>query len=478
MPSVAHDVDQERDLPARPTSLDFPQCASSAKNESGTPDFETIYNGLLALRKPEDITSDHIKALNLHVVSGLPASSIVPDEYLKDLPPLIWEQPAESESEKPNLMGNGNRYPPHDKYELAKTELMFENDDAYCEAARMAPKPGREKVKLTQSRKFWVGLERMAQYWDASLDQYYHKSVNNQESTGSQLSADDKQINEAEPISTTQSEDTDKMDVDSPAPEKPTLQQVYKGRRIGAGHEMPEDIREETLRGLLEMVAWPFGCQVIIPSLPPRLSVGNLLFPVRQNLLAGRAPMVRQSARKGIVDGPLLVVQCRAETSFRQAGETVGHGQIEFCDLFREVGAMLLTAQERIREGMIEVKPGEGKWWTTIPRWGGGSPNEGVTDEAIPEGSDKDKPGDDVGNVHKRSRYANPVRSSRRLGSGHPRKMSAAEKWKILQAGPSLWDSKMKYTQIGKQKDSPYDDVSLSIVSLLDLETADQFSGI
>lgn len=454
-------MDQERSPPPPPTPLDFPQCASSAKDERNTPDFETLYNGLLALRKPDDITLDYIKALNLDVISGIPASGIVPDELLKDLPPLVWEQPAESEPEKRKLMGNGSPYPPRDKYELAKTELMFDSDDAFREAARIAPKPGREKVRLTQSRKFWVGLERMSQYWDASLDQYYD-TVKRPESTGDQLAADGNKVNEAESTGNPQtSEGVDTMAIDSPPAENRTLEQVYKGRRIGTGYEMPEDAREDTLRGLLEMVAWPFGCQATIPSLPPRLAVRNLLFPVRQNLLAGKAPLDRQTARKGIVEGPLLVVQCRAETSFRQAGETVGHGQMEVCDLFREVGAMLLAAQERGREGRAEVKPGEGKWWTTTPRWGGGVPNESITDEANAEGSDKDKkPEADVGNVHKRSRYANPLRSSRRGGPGYPRKMTTSERWKVLHAGPSLWDGKMKYTQVGKQKDSPFDDVS------------------
>jgi hypothetical protein len=130
------------------------------------------------------------------------------------------------------------------------------------------------------------------------------------------------------------------------------------------------------------------------------------------------------------------------------------------CDLLREVGAMLLTAQERARHGVMEVKPGEGKWWTTIPRWGG-APNEGVTVDADADSSDKDKkPEVDIGNAHKRSRYANPLLSSRRSGSGHPRKMTANEKWKILQGGSSLWDKRMKYMQIGKPKESPYDDVS------------------
>lgn len=412
----------------------------------------------MAIRKPQDVSVDHIKTLNLKVVRDVPAANIVPEELLKGLPPLPWEESQAAESGQ-YVMGNGNPYPPRDKYDVAKTELLFDNDDAFRELARMAPRPGRQRVRLTQSRKFWAGLERMAQYWDTSLDNYYEKPVQSKESTNGEPKTDAMQTDETPAADKAADEDANnKMDVDSPQAEKPQVEMVYTGRRIGAGHEMPEEAREDTLRGLLEMAAWPFGCQAAIPSLPPRLAVRNLLFPVRQSLVAGRAPQDRQTARKGILEGPLLVVQCRPEISFREPNEAPGQGQREMCDLIREVGAMLLTAQERAREGAVEVKPGEGKWWTTTPRWGG-APNEGVPIDT-PENTDSkpednNKPEEEVGHASKRSRL-----SSRRPGPSNSRKASAAEKWKTLQAGPSLWDRKMRYMQIGKPKNSPFDDVS------------------
>lgn len=161
-------------------------------------------------------------------------------------------------------------------------------------------------------------------------------------------------------------------------------------------------------------------------------------------------------ARKGVLEGPVLIAQCRPDTTFRGPDDAPGSGSGEVCDILREVGAMLLAAEERAREGKTEVKPGEGKWWTTTPRWGG-APNDDVGDTA---GSNSDeKPVPESGNARKRSKYEHPLMSSRR--SGTSRKLSNAEKWKLIQPGPSLWDKRMVYMQIGKAKESLFDDVCM-----------------
>jgi hypothetical protein len=446
---VGIDPDQERNPPSPPTPLDFPRYDQFVnQGVHSTTDFKAISQGLASLKKPQDFTVEHARVLNLHVAADLDASQLVPDQLLKNLPPLPWEETTSPDKPEQYLMSNGVAYPAVEKYNLVKAELLLENDDAYREAVRVPPKPGRSRVRLTQSRKFWVGLEKMAQYWDDSLDEYYEKPVKAIEQTNRD------QLGEEQ---TAEAITTDAMDTSETPCVNESSKRVYKGRRIGTGHEMPDDIREETMRGFLEMVAWPFQCQLAIPSLPPRLLVQKLLFPARQTLVASRIPLDRQIARKGILEGPMLAVQCRGQTTFREAGETFGHGRREACDLAREVVAMLLLAQERFRDGTSEVKPGEGKWWTTTPRWGG-APDEGVTGEAAArsEKESESEPGD--GSVHKRSRYSNSLMASRR--STRPRKLTPSEKWKILEAGPSLWDKRLVYTQIGKPKDSLYDDVS------------------
>ena len=227
---------------------------------------------------------------------------------------------------------------------------------------------------------------------------------------------------------------------------------------------MSEDCREETVKAFVDMVAWAFGCQAMVPSVTPRLTVGKILLPVRHSSSVSRSPQDRQVARKGILEGPLLAIQCRAELKFREEGDRIGEGQTEICDLFREVGGMLLTAQERAREGFNEIRAGEGKWWTKVPRWGGA---ESASPPPVDDRKLSEKVGLANGNANKKLKTesllpykTNPVKQM-------PKRLSMADRWKIVQPGPSTWDRKLKYMQIGKDPASEFDDVSARSTSLL-----------
>ncbi|XHG02862.1 hypothetical protein AWENTII_006187 [Aspergillus wentii] len=362
-------------------------------------------------------------------------------------------------------MENQNPYPSNERFEVVKNELLLDNDDAFREVGRLAPREGRQRVRVTQTRKFWTGLERMAQYWDTSLDNYYERPATPRqtpdEETGDKMQVDD-QIQASKGA---EKSDTS-MEVDNPpatqaAGDKPQPEEesgrpsvaVYTGRRHGTGSEMPEDARDETIRAFAEMAAWPFGCQVTVPMIPPRLTVKSMLFPVRHSFFSARSPKDRQLARSGIMEGPILVAQCRTETSFRGPEEAPGSGIGEISDIYREVGGMLLAAQERAREGSTEVRPGEGQWWTTTPRWGG-APNDGMEEETSNE---EDKPTAETMKARKRSKFDHPFTASRRPGA--PRKLTNNEKWKLVQPGPSLWDRRMRYIQLGKNRESAFDDI-------------------
>ncbi|KAL4916920.1 hypothetical protein BDW62DRAFT_93472 [Aspergillus aurantiobrunneus] len=452
LPAIGSDPDKERSPPPPATSLDFP--VYRLPNVPNTPSEASLRNLqviLASIRRPQDITADKFKDLNIDVEIDVPLTSIVRHDGAKSAPPLPWEL----DSSNPSLgrpapedgclifMDNGNPYPAKDRYELLERELLLDNDDAFREVARLGPRAGRERVRVTQARKFWTALERMSQYWDASLDNYYERAKS------------------PEPSQDGDTETTSPMDVDNqastataaqePNPTEPEqLVKKYRGRRIGAGPDMPEDIREETVRALTEMAAWPFGCQASLPMLPPRLTFGSLLFPVRQTFLATRSPKDRQLARNGMLEGPVFIAQCRPETVFRGPEETHGSGLGDTCDLVREVGAMLLAAQERAREGTTEVKPGEGKWYTTRPRWGG-APNDAI--------------GDSVRVTNEQEREAasmNERKRSRPSGMRRPtltRRMSSSDKWKIVQPGSSLWDRRMRYIRIGNEGESSFDDI-------------------
>ncbi|KAL2872283.1 uncharacterized protein BJX67DRAFT_376108 [Aspergillus lucknowensis] len=448
LPAIGSDPDKERSPPPPPTPLDFPVYrlpnVPGAPSEDSLRKFQAV---LAAIRRPQDITPQKFHDLNLIVEADVPLAAIVRHDGARSAPLLPWETESSEQSlgQPPTedgvltFMDNENPYPPKDKYDVLERELLLDNDDAFREVARLPPRPGRERVRVTQARKFWTALERMSQYWDDSLDEYYERPKS-PEPSGDDPSDE----------SRAEGTDTTPMDVDNPADSRPPLVQKYKGRRIASGPQMPEDIREETIRAIIEMAAWPFGCQVSIPVAPPRLSMGTLLFPVRQTFQATRSPKDRQLARNGMLEGPVFVAQCRPDTSFRGPEETHGEGLGDTCDLVREVAAMILAAQERAREGKTEVRPGEGKWWATAPRWGG-APNDAIGDSARVTTEQENEAG-----------AANERKRSRPPGLRRPnlaRKMSSSEKWKLVQPGPSLWDRRMRYIQIGKERESPIDDI-------------------
>ncbi|KAJ5663579.1 hypothetical protein N7507_004310 [Penicillium longicatenatum] len=479
--SVSKEPEEEREAPAQPTPLDFPiyQLPEVVPHptESTLHDLSTL---LASIKRPQDITLERFAALNLKVDRDVDIQQMFPEDVVQTSP-MPWDPTPEvpaGETEPRPLMSNGLPYPSKDRFEVLQTELLLENDDVFREVSRLPVREGRERVRVTQSRKFWAALERMAQYWDTSLDNYFERPATPQRTPPSESDTkdDEMQIDNLPDVT----EGT--MDVDQPvlvgsadlekAPQP--IVKLYTGRRSGAGHEMPEDCRDEVVRSFIEMAAWPFGCQVTIPTLPPRLTVKNLLFPVRQSLQSARSPRDRETARNGILEGPVLIAQCRPETGFRNEGDAPGTGLGEICDLFREVGGMLLAAQERAREGGVELRPGEGKWWTIKPRFGG-APADGILEDLmngpgihgipIPDSllsSGQDKPSTsapEAESARKRHKFEHPFVTSLARRPSAMRKLSSGEKWQIIQPGPSLWDKRMRYMQIGKAKDSPFDDI-------------------
>ncbi len=189
------------------------------------------------------------------------------------------------------------------------------------------------------------------------------------------------------------------------------------------------------------------------------------LFAVRLNYSIFRTSTDRQRARQGLVEGPVMGTQCRSETRFRAPEQELGTGRGDALDILREVAAMLLLAQERAREGRQLVKPGEGKWYTCKPRWGGGPGGE-VGNTA---GSNSDDPNSTAskttaapaGAADEKPKPTTTPTTSR----ARSRKQSAAEAYKKLQPGMGTWDPHVSYEAIGKQRDSAFDYVSFHLPS-------------
>lgn len=412
------DVEVPREPPPPATPLNFPAYTPNGSHPSS--DFssgESLARLFTSLKKPSDATAQHVDALNVRVTRDVTLEEIVPHSFL---PPSSWSHsPARSpacESVKADCqLSNGSKVPGHEIYYVRLQELLFDNDAAFRRVLRQPPRPGQQAVTPAHFRKFWVNLELMAEYWDTSLD--------------------------AESASPTKDTGQSAMDIDHKENDKAPddgAKISYKGRRIGTGSQMPELYRDDTVRYFVETIAWAFGCQVTPPRIPPRLSVQNCLLPVRHNTLVYRSPTDRQRARQGLVEGPLVAIQCRPDTSFRTEDEGVGDGSAEKLDLLREIGAMLLLAQQRAREGQEEKSPGQGEWWTTKARWGGGPGGE-VANQA--ENSDEGPP---------------PAKRGRR-------KESALESYKALHPPAGTWERKVTYLRIGKDPKCESDTVSFPL---------------
>ena len=266
----------------------------------------------------------------------------------------------------------------------------------------------------------------------------------------------------------------------------------YRGRRIGCGKDMPLNFREDTVIAFVEAIAWTFSCRLERPRAESKLEMQRILLPVTQTASVYRSPADRLLARKGLLEGPLLGVQCRSETRFRKKAdksskscqvsvqdseedlmneapqnessqnesdrteasavplddaaissetnslETNSPSHATLRDILYEVGLMLLLAQKRSREGQKEPS-WDDRWWVKVPRWGGGP---GGPVEVAPRESDGYE-ADSNGRGRKKARMSLPQ-----------------ERYKNLEPPRSMWDKNITYQRIGKAKRGDFDDVS------------------
>lgn len=126
-------------------------------------------------------------------------------------------------------------------------------------------------------------------------------------------------------------------------------------------------------------------------------------------------------------------------------------------DLLKEVSALLVLAQERAREGKVERAPGEGEWWTTKPRWGGG---EGGEVGKLAEDIGMDEDGQSSGGSNTKS-YASAASVGQRKAAREKAVLKMVKQWKCVKTGSKIWDPKVNYKATGKDSDSAWDDVFL-----------------
>lgn len=331
-------------------------------------------------------------------------------------------------------------------------ELRIDNDLAFRTISRTVAE-GIKPPRIAHMRRFWESVENMSQFWDASLDQYYETTETSAEEgeeegkgakrlrLGSETNEDFKLVVDGKEIVPFPND----IPADPPQPRK-----RYKGRRIGAGTDMPDSYRSDTVRAFVEGTIWPFRTSLAPPRVMPIVQFGKLTLPVRQTAAVYQLPNDRTKARQGYLRGPILILQARPELGFEKEDGEPDEEKARL-DLMREIGGLLHLAQERRREAQEYVKPGEGQWWTTVPRWGGGPGGEvqnelGNSDivdlvEGVREASQEDE-----------GKKTSGSRKSKR-------KEGNAILWKELKAGKGNWDAKTEYAAIGREPESPYDEV-------------------
>lgn len=423
-----YDRNESREPPPPATPLAFPRCEPSTLSvpELGVSnDLVNLFSSTLRTGP----TTKHLQALNVSLANELSLEQVVPTDFI---PHSSWlKGPAASESSestqaalsRSNSLSNGAPAPGKEEFFVRVKELLHDNEDAFRAIQRKPPLPNCQPGRIVHFRKFWEGLLLVAEHWDTSLDKY---SDNKDTEGKSAMDIDElrSEVTEAEPkMETDQGED---------------LKKTYSGRRTGTGRDMPRKYREDTVFAFVETLTWAFRCRLEQPHSQQKLMLQGTMIPILHAASVHRVPKDVREARRGVAEGPMLGVFCREQTSFRGHDEAEGEGKQEILDLLRETGLMLMLAQKRAREGKEEELPGKGKWWANVPRWGGGAGGElGDADEET---------------------TGSPTSSE----SSHKqfKKASRMDAWKSLQPPSSIWERGVTYQQIGKDKNSEYDDVS------------------
>ncbi|KAF1931622.1 uncharacterized protein M421DRAFT_2271 [Didymella exigua CBS 183.55] len=410
------------------------------------------------------------------------------------------------------LLSNGRRVPDRKEFFVRARELLFKNEDAFSTLTRKST-GGQVPLRLAYFRKFWEGLDNMAYYWDDSLDEYHPPESEAADTTagtdgspkqvagasgqetrteiktdwiakmGSGVGSPDESeprkkakteavsdqtmarsvqtngfggSNAAQTVSITPSRVLPSRIAPPRFPTPKNMEpQVkpadmsdgsYRGYRIGNGSEMPDQYRVDCVRAFVEPIAWAFGVTLAQHRRPPVLLFEHVRFPVRMSSVAWRGPQDRMKARQGWMEGPVLGIQCRPDVNFGASSNIDAASNL---DAIRELGGLLLLAQERSREGKVEKLAGEGKWWTTKERWGGGPGDEidNVTTPSVISGIGA------APNAQEKSVHRNVD------GSRVRRRPTPAQVWKVVKPGNPLWDPKVVFEAIGRDESKEWDDV-------------------
>ncbi|ESZ96677.1 hypothetical protein SBOR_2936 [Sclerotinia borealis F-4128] len=338
------------------TPLTFPSSTPQSPEYISPGDIPLV-TFLQTIHRPADIKPSHFEALGIHIIPNVSPQDFLPDPSF--LPSdEEWTNISEEDLEDATTasrrpLSNGNKGPGIKTYLERRRELSIDNTVAFRTVRRIPQPIGIAAARLGNSYEFYRNLEVFSTYWvDTSLPK---------ETASSSGATKNVSENKSEGELKEKADDT-----------VPLHQQTHI--RTGTGSQLPHEYRQGLATAFIKLIAYDFGCNVSFPRVEPRLHIyphapqsssAPSQFSAMGTAMLYRTPTDRNSARVGFQEGPLAALSCRSTTSFSTPLDSN-------LDLAREIITILLTAQQRNREGKEEKPFGEGKWWTTVPRWGGG----------------------------------------------------------------------------------------------------------
>ena len=491
-----------------PTPVNFPLCrpqepAERSEGDASARSSEHLTAVLQGIIRPTEVTISHLEALGSHVISDLAAADLIPDpSFIPDFG--AWEALSVDEAHAVNestrrKINTGALSPGCQTYLERKRELSVLNEAAYRAIRRVPAPKGQAQARLGNSFEFYRYLELFSTYWDdTSIPPHPEVGVEEGEGNDVALSA-----------SAGAGAGADAANPESQQADKETPARYY---RTGAGHQMPPDYRQNITSAFVKLVAYDFGCNASAPRTEPRLYIASNSTPPRSSYFSSgctfifRTPTTREAARSGVVEGPVATLSARHTITFpppRPASAELASTTSDrdsVIDLARELIAALVTAQHRAREGREEKRIGEGAWWATKPRWGGGPGGPIGREVDVQSGADEtvgDKDAQQSENlpaaVAEASAPARPFSRPSTLMGGSAGKgakrlkksgnLPMYDNYRMVRPPAAAWDKKTKYSAIGRAKGVDYDDIFVISslfhhVSVLRVRVPDQLLAV
>ncbi|KAI0474976.1 hypothetical protein GGR56DRAFT_666205 [Xylariaceae sp. FL0804] len=473
-----------KDVPP-PTPVRLPQCnpESASPDEPAQP---SLVRFLQTLHRPTEVTESHFAALGVHVHTDVTPEDLIPDSSY--VPSPSWEGVDLDESRRRDKtfrrpLSNGNLSPEGRVYLERRNELSIANQTAFRTVRRIRPEPGKQQPRLGNCYEFFKQLELMASFWDdsslppASDEGSSHGQKSEPPTLPPRPAAHpiDASLEQVGHAMITAAAESNARSEPDPKPEDGTPERVTY--RTAPGNQMPPEFRHALVAAFVKLVTYDFGCNVAPPRVEPRLQLtepsasggaapGTERSPAPRHsyfpsgcVFLFRTPTTREAVRAGIVEGPVAAVSARNTTSFATPTESR-------VDFGRELIAALVTAQHRAREGRAERRFGEGQWWATAKRWGGGEGGpigrevEGdpvVGDPDVARPSSAGAAGAGPQEKGGRANVPIPVRGPP-LNKKQRKNLSMYDSYRMVRLPSSNWDKKVRYEAIGRARASARDD--------------------